>query len=813
MQSGDWMIINAREYRIGPVLSTGAGSYGQVWAATDADGHAVALKLINTEAMTQADPTLHSHWHAHLEREIAFLDTLKATPSPHIVTLIDHGQVDQQPALVLERLQANLGQWLTQQRRASALPDLAQILDWAKQILDGLDVVHEAGFVYRDLKFSNILVGENGALLKLADFGSLKRENGDNTQSFIGTPATMAPEQILPARQGAMGCEYAVDYRADYYALGLLLFTLLTDQPATAAQRRLGQLLALHGQEGAGQQREQLGGLNDEEWDALRQSIEYKTAPTGSESAHSGAALPLAHLIVRLLARDPDDRPADSLEIRAVLDAVRADQFGALTLTPEWNAPPPPHKPPNWRPHRHGPHVARSRRRAALFAGVLGLAGAVAWAIMQPDDEMRPEPSPSSRTAIAPPTPVIANAPEPIAAPTQQESPATAMTHRFESRFEPGADRDPTAPVPLAPAEPPPRPKPLAVPEPESSAVVATPIAPVVREPPAPTRPQPLARVKPVKPASASAVAHERPAAVDRSSTVAKPTAPADRPSNAPPVTPTIATPVLNVAKPVPKPTVPATPSFVRRSPQIAKATPKPVARANSVASTTTARSPIMIQPQAKLHPVANAEARTRPAPPELPPIQLESRPRAPSSAPPIELVSRPNHNSTPLIARAEPPPKQIAPPIELVSRPNRNATPASTVPTPPIARAEPPSPRAATTPPAQSDNPIRNPIRQFKNDAGRAITGIRHQAESFTHWVNRASATVGTEVQRGLETADRTVSQWTGRCPNADGCPQKTQVERRDRWSSRYGGGAVSPPNGNEAAINPAPRQPQAYR
>ena len=69
-----------------------------------------------------------------------------------------------------------------------------------------------AGFVYRDLKFSNLLVAAEGTQLKLADFGSLKREDGDNTRSFVGTPATMAPEQVLPACWGAEGCEYAVDH-------------------------------------------------------------------------------------------------------------------------------------------------------------------------------------------------------------------------------------------------------------------------------------------------------------------------------------------------------------------------------------------------------------------------------------------------------------------------------------------------------------------------------------------------------------------------------------------------------------------------
>ncbi|MEZ5578546.1 MAG: hypothetical protein R3F36_00265 [Candidatus Competibacteraceae bacterium] len=120
MQSGERIAINGRSYRLGAILSPGAGSYGQVWAATDGAGRAVALKFINTEAMSQADPAFQGHWRAHLEREIAFLDGLGAEQSRHIVALLDHGQIDGQPVLVLERLQANLGQWLTQQRRDGA---------------------------------------------------------------------------------------------------------------------------------------------------------------------------------------------------------------------------------------------------------------------------------------------------------------------------------------------------------------------------------------------------------------------------------------------------------------------------------------------------------------------------------------------------------------------------------------------------------------------------------------------------------------------------------------------------------------------
>ncbi|HAS52424.1 MAG TPA: hypothetical protein DCS21_12045, partial [Gammaproteobacteria bacterium] len=381
MQSGEWIVIDGREYQLGTILSTGVGSYGQVWAATDEAGREVALKFINAEVMAQADPSLRGHWRAHLEREIAFLAGLDPDQARHVVALIDHGQVDGQPVLVMERMAANLGHWLAQQQRNnSPPPDLERILDWAGQILAGLDVIHNAGFVYRDLKFSNILVDERGTHLKLADFGSLKRENGDSTRSFIGTPATMAPEQALPVRFGSEGNEYVVDYRADYYALGLLLFSLFTRQSATAAQRRLGQLLAQHGQEGAAQHGEELGGLNDEERDLLRRAIEFWTIPVLTLPGGSPAAR-LTGFINRMLARDPGERPQNSAEIHALLNSVRSSQAdtptlapGPLPMEPDWDLPQPPTQPPN----RHRRHAGKTRRspwphRAAALVGMMGL--------------------------------------------------------------------------------------------------------------------------------------------------------------------------------------------------------------------------------------------------------------------------------------------------------------------------------------------------------------------------------------------------------------------------------------------------------
>ena len=836
MQSGERIAINGRDYRLSTVLSTGAGSYGQVWEAADAAGRAVAVKFINVEAMTQADPTLHGHWRAHLEREIAFLTGLNADQSRHVVALLDHGVVDGQPALVLERLQANLGQWLARQRREDApAPDLAQILDWAEQILDGLDAVHQAGFVYRDLKFSNLLVGEDGARLKLADFGSLKREDGDNTRSFIGTPATMAPEQVLPACQGADGCEYAVDYRADYYALGLLLFALLTDRPTTAAQRRLGQLLALHGQAGAGQQRAQLGGLDDDERELLRRSVEFWTVPVRPEQGGGTAAL-LVNLTDRLLARDPADRPADGLEIRAVLDAARVNPLAAPTLmpdwkaplppilAPDWSAPPPAAEPPNRHLRRNDRPTPRSRWRWALLAGALGLAGALAWAIVRPVGEIGPDQAESLSAVIMPPTADDARPAEPVAPTTEPVTPLTPPEILPVASPAPPATTD--APVaeapepeevapPVRPAPAKPRPASEPASKPRSPVVVATPrrpAAPATVESRLPARAKPAANVKSGKLTPTPAFTADRPVPVERPNVSARP-APAERPAwmERPPAAPVTAT---RIAKPTLPSPAPAAPEPPRRSPATARAAaPAPRADGSSKPITRSKPTPSMAshplatqKPDSKSSgPVVRVEPPSRIASrpdsaPALPPtpIKLESRPDSAPALPPIKLESR---------AQSAP---SAPPPIELVSRSSAAAPPRrpASAPTVASAQAKPqPRPNSSPTPARSAD-----PITQLRDEAGRAATAVGD-------WGSRTSTTVGGEVRRGLETADRTVGQWTGHCNQADGCGRNTtQVERRDRWSDRHRGGTVtqreSPArSADEGFAEPPPRRYRDYR
>ena len=90
----------------------------------------------------------------------------------------------------------------------------------------GMTVAHQVGIVHRDLKPANVLINQDG-LLKIVDFGVAAAQREGDTQLtktgyVIGSPKYMAPEQILGKK---------VDERADIYALGVILYEMLTGVP------------------------------------------------------------------------------------------------------------------------------------------------------------------------------------------------------------------------------------------------------------------------------------------------------------------------------------------------------------------------------------------------------------------------------------------------------------------------------------------------------------------------------------------------------------------------------------------------------
>jgi HEAT repeat protein/tRNA A-37 threonylcarbamoyl transferase component Bud32 len=106
---------------------------------------------------------------------------------------------------------------------------LARALNFGIDICTGMDVAHQVGIVHRDLKPANVLINNEG-LLKIVDFGVAAAQREGDTQLtktgyVIGSPKYMAPEQILGKK---------VDQRADVYALGVILYEIMTGVPPYA---------------------------------------------------------------------------------------------------------------------------------------------------------------------------------------------------------------------------------------------------------------------------------------------------------------------------------------------------------------------------------------------------------------------------------------------------------------------------------------------------------------------------------------------------------------------------------------------------
>ncbi len=312
LEAGDIISLTAGAWRLREPLAS--SSYGVLWHAMPAGGGQPAvLKLVNTEQMALALPPQRPRWSACLAAEIAFLRSLQPWDQRHIVRLLDSGEHQGQPAMALELLDGDLARHLDRLRSHGKPPSFGQALVWIAQANQALAKVHQYGWRHLDLKPSNLLVDAGGAL-KLADFGTNRALADRAAHSYTGTASWQAPEQFFPDAGGA----YRTDARSDYFALGALLYHIVT-----GAMLRFGGACAAawrtHGADGAAMLRAGHGGglpailAPDEAALFLRHALH-----DNSEARPDGEAA--LGLLRALLAPRPEQRPRHALEISRLIE-------------------------------------------------------------------------------------------------------------------------------------------------------------------------------------------------------------------------------------------------------------------------------------------------------------------------------------------------------------------------------------------------------------------------------------------------------------------------------------------------------------
>lgn len=205
------------KYRVDCVI--GEGGMGVVLKATHVElGEPVAIKVLLPEMLERNEIV------QRFMREARAAAKLKGT---HVARVIDVGTLDGdfvgQPYIMMEYLE---GADLRAIIKAHGPQDPAVAVDLILQACEALAEAHSRGIIHRDIKASNFFITESeGAepCLKVLDFGIATAPTGESelttTQSVIGTPAYMAPEQMRNSR--------GADARSDIWSMGVLIYELL----------------------------------------------------------------------------------------------------------------------------------------------------------------------------------------------------------------------------------------------------------------------------------------------------------------------------------------------------------------------------------------------------------------------------------------------------------------------------------------------------------------------------------------------------------------------------------------------------------
>ncbi len=278
--------------RLGPyeiVAPIGAGGMGEVYKATDSRlERTVAIKVLPEHLAESAERK------QRFEREAKAISQLN---HPHICTLYDIGNQDGIDYLVMEYIEG--GTLADRLKREPLSP--REALTFAIQIAEALDEAHRHGIVHRDLKPANIVLTESG--VKLLDFGlaklmpptlgedssSLPTEQKPLTRegAILGTFQHMAPEQLE-------GKE--ADARTDLFALGVVLYEMLTGNKAFEGQTQASLIAAI-----------------------------LEREPEAVSTSQPLSPRSLDRVVSRCLAKDPAHRWEGARDVREVLSWIAED--------------------------------------------------------------------------------------------------------------------------------------------------------------------------------------------------------------------------------------------------------------------------------------------------------------------------------------------------------------------------------------------------------------------------------------------------------------------------------------------------------
>ncbi|MGQ5578970.1 serine/threonine-protein kinase [Streptomyces sp. ECR3.8] len=259
----------------------GHGAMSEVWECTDLRlKRKVAVKFIRPELLGSGDE--RQRVIRRFRREAA---ALAGFDHPHVATVHDAGEWKAMQYLVMQLVPgvATVADLVAEHGPLTVKATAAA----GAQIAAGLSAVHAAGLVHRDLKPENIMVAPDG-IMKIIDFGLVAVLGATPARltavgEDIGTPDYRAPEQ-----EG--GPSSHVDHRADLYSLGCVLHFMLTEKPPFTAPTP-----------------------------ALVMLAHRNSVPPTFTSIRPDVPPEIEDLVVRLLAKYPDERPADAASVYSLL--------------------------------------------------------------------------------------------------------------------------------------------------------------------------------------------------------------------------------------------------------------------------------------------------------------------------------------------------------------------------------------------------------------------------------------------------------------------------------------------------------------